>query len=218
MARLFSRNGARKCSRRVQFRARSSWPPSAELSARPSRLLFSHRWTGQSIAPLGRRRSARLQHSSVMYSRTHPTFPLSGPSPRSRPSYLEALPSPCGTPSGGRRASDRLSHCQVAVCSKAAPTGDVGLKNSSNDSAVGENVVVVIVPVAGRTRSRRAFEGHPPRCMWVCSPSFVSIAGNRDGRSPPGPVRFKHGSCCAGHHLKSVAQVRLTPSFPGQRY
>jgi len=84
-----------------------SAPRFAELSARPSRLLFSHRWTGQSIAPLGRRRSARLQHSSVMYSRIRPISHLSGPSRRSRLSYLEALPSPCGTPSGGRRASER---------------------------------------------------------------------------------------------------------------
>src|SRR6478609_9105767 len=51
------------------------------------------------VAPLGRRRSARLQHSSVMYSRTRPTSHLSGPSRRSRPSYLEALLLPCGTPS-----------------------------------------------------------------------------------------------------------------------
>src|SRR2546428_7621203 len=84
-----------------------SAPRYAESSAQSSRLLFSHRWTGQSIAPLGRRRSAQLQHSSVMYSRTPPTSHLSGPSRRSLPSYLEALPSPCGTPSGGRRGSER---------------------------------------------------------------------------------------------------------------
>src|SRR5262245_127537 len=84
-----------------------SAPPYAELSARPSRLPFSHRWTEQSIAPLGRRRSARLQHSSAMYSRIHPTSHLSGPSRRSRPSYLEALLSPYGTRNGGRKASER---------------------------------------------------------------------------------------------------------------
>src|SRR5262245_20069701 len=84
-----------------------SAPRFAELSARRSRLLFSHRWIGQSTVPLDRRRSVRSQHSSVMYSRTRPTSHLSGPNRRSRPLYLEALPSPCGTPSGGRRVSER---------------------------------------------------------------------------------------------------------------
>src|SRR6516164_11607357 len=84
-----------------------SSPQFAALSVRPLRLPFLHRWTGQSIAPLDRRRSARLQHLSVTYSRIPPTSHLSGRSRRSRPWYPEASPSPSGMPNGGRKVSER---------------------------------------------------------------------------------------------------------------
>src|SRR5215472_1240736 len=84
-----------------------SSPQFAALSVRPLRLPFLHRWTGQSIAPLDRRRSARLQHLSVTYSRIPPTSHRSGRSRGSRPWYPEASPSPSGTPNDGRQSSER---------------------------------------------------------------------------------------------------------------
>jgi hypothetical protein len=84
-----------------------SSPQFAGLSARPSQLPFSHKWTGQSIARPDRQQSARWQHSSVTCLRIHPISHRNGRSQRSRPQYPEALPSRSGTPSGGPRASER---------------------------------------------------------------------------------------------------------------
>src|SRR5262249_21033899 len=84
-----------------------SSPRFVGLSARPSRLPLSHRWIGQSTAPVDRRRSAPSQHSLVIHSRTHPISHRSGRSQRSRPRYRRALPSPSGMPSDGRKVSER---------------------------------------------------------------------------------------------------------------
>jgi hypothetical protein len=97
-----------------------SSPQFAALSVRPLRLPFLHRWTGQSIAPLDRRGSARLQHLSVTYSRIPPTSHRSGRSRRSRPWYPEASLSPSGTPNGGRKASERQTARRNFLESKAA--------------------------------------------------------------------------------------------------
>jgi hypothetical protein len=63
------------------------------------------------IAWLDKRRSAGSQHSSVIPSLTHPTSHRNGRSQRPRPWYPEALPSLCGTPSGGPKVSESDTRC-----------------------------------------------------------------------------------------------------------
>jgi len=102
---------------------------------------FRLRWTGQSIASLDRRRSARLQHSSVRYLRTRPTSHLSGPSRPSRPSYLEALPLRCGTSSGGRKVFERAhGSARAATLGVAPPSSVMNSRHSITSSARASSV------------------------------------------------------------------------------